>query len=214
MIQYVEDAPGKTQNRQGWNGQGSDANDPDVFDAVVGKQFLYVVLNNSMHHTQEAGDQRHHQKKNTNREQVRVDVRQHTQDPINTHFNDHAAHHSGNMRWSCGVSMRQPTMQRHESGFDPKSDEEYQKERKRWEGSKKGCQPVKTEFGPCFHKGVKEADHDKNQGHMHLYQIFDTDSDRFFPVGFENHQNKRSNCHRLPRDQKSKTVPEDTNQNH
>src|SRR5260221_7472936 len=102
MIQHMEDTSCKPQNGQSRNGQShphdaqpdSDTNDPDVFNTVVSQQFLQVMLNNSIHHSQEAGDQGYYENKNTNRQQISMDVSQNPQDPINAHLDDHAAHHS------------------------------------------------------------------------------------------------------------------------
>ena len=96
MVQGMQQCTGKSQSSQHLiatsQSYAADANansnDSDVLDAVIGKQFFEVVLDNGQHHTVQAGDNRYDQDQVSGSNEIRFNQQQHAKNAIDADLDD------------------------------------------------------------------------------------------------------------------------------
>ena len=131
VIQRVENRPGESERRN--DGQviahaeradpEPEKNDPDVLDAVVGEQPLQVVLGERPHdaeHPRQDPDDQHQPAPPGGRRSEQTD---HAQQPVDPHLDHDARHERRDVRGGGRVRLREPEVQRYETGLEAEPDE-------------------------------------------------------------------------------------------
>lgn len=104
------------------------ANNPDILDAVVGQQFLQIMLNDSQHDPVNTRHQGYGQQQIAHGGEINGKNQEHAKDPEEPDFNDHPRHDPGDMGRGGRMGIRQPGVERDKSGLDAKTGNEKQHE--------------------------------------------------------------------------------------
>ena len=136
MIEHVKDRRGRGERRrareavrlEGEREAKADIDDSDIFDRVIGEQPLQIVLHQRVEHAEHgrgAGEREHdHRPPGRGRtHQIEDDA----DEAVDRDLGHHAAHQRRDVARCRRVRGRQPSVQRHETGFRSRADDHEQK---------------------------------------------------------------------------------------
>ena len=101
----------------------ADENNADIFNAGISQQFFNIVFFQCVDDAKNSGERPENQDHDTPPAIGGEHKNQIAHKTVNSHLDHHAGHQCGDVGRTGGMSVRQPFVEGHHTGFDPEPDE-------------------------------------------------------------------------------------------